>query len=298
MQTNGYYVEFTFKKKLVKKSTSKPLTTADFCEDIKNNQFLIWGVDPGVTDIYTAADSGDASKRERIKRTSCKEYYHICGFNLAKQKRMQHQNNNLQDFDFISKLPILKTSNLIDFVNAAAQRLINYQRTSAYYNYDNCSIGEKKQTSTIDKWILSPPKDKATDSSVKTRIIAYGNASFGTSMKGKLPASSKRITEAVKKLSKDSKGTYLVYVDEYLTSQTCNKCRQQKLTNLNAAGSKRKVHAVLKCNSCDTVWNRDVMASKNIYFIMHYMSQHNNERPPEFARTSDTTESITCMRSP
>ncbi|CEP15471.1 hypothetical protein [Parasitella parasitica] len=64
----------------------------------------------------------------------------MCGFNLVKQKRMQHQNNNLQDFDFISKLPTLKTSNVIDFVNAAAQGLINYQRISAYYNDDNWLI--------------------------------------------------------------------------------------------------------------------------------------------------------------
>ncbi|CEP12889.1 hypothetical protein [Parasitella parasitica] len=103
MQTNGYSVEYTFKQKPIKNSTSKPLTAADFCEDTKNNHVLIWGVDRGVTDIYTAADSGDASKKERIRRTSSKEYYLMCGFNLARQK----------------------TSNLINFVNAAAQRLIS-----------------------------------------------------------------------------------------------------------------------------------------------------------------------------
>ncbi|CEP18871.1 hypothetical protein [Parasitella parasitica] len=242
MQTNGYSVEFTFKKKPTKKSASKPLTAADFCEDIKNDQVLNWGVDTGVTDIYTAADSGDASKKERIRK----------------------------------------------------QRILSY---SNKYNKDS-SIGEKKQTSTTDKWIPSPPKDKTTDSSVKTRVFAYGNASFGTSMKCKLPAPTKRITEAVKKLSKDSKGTYFIYVDEYLTSQTCNKCKQRKLTNLNNAESKRKVHVVLKCNSCNTLWNRDVMASKSIYCMMHYMSQHNNERSPKSARPSDTSESIPCMRSP
>ncbi|CEP18456.1 hypothetical protein [Parasitella parasitica] len=158
MQTNGYSVEFTFKKKPVKKATSKPLTAADFCEDNKDEQVIIWGVDPGVTDIYTAADSGDTSKKERIRKTSCKEYYHMYGFNLAKQKRMQHQ-NNLQDFDFISKLPTSKTSNFINFVNVAAQRL-NYPnfsheiakrlfQDSNKYNKDS-SIGEKKQSSTAD----------------------------------------------------------------------------------------------------------------------------------------------------
>ncbi|CEP07527.1 hypothetical protein [Parasitella parasitica] len=45
------------------------------------------------------------------------------------------------------------------------------------------SIGGKKHTFTTDKRIQSPPKDKATDLSVKSRILTYGNASFATSMK-------------------------------------------------------------------------------------------------------------------
>ncbi|CEP19343.1 hypothetical protein [Parasitella parasitica] len=101
---------------------------------------------------------------------------------------------------------------------------------------------------TTGKWIPSPPKDKATDSSVKTRIFAYG----------------KQTTEAVKKLAKDSKETYFIYVDGYLTSQTCNKCKQRKLTNLDATGSKRKVHAVLKCNSCNNPPTRLVSHQKHL----------------------------------
>ncbi|CEP16991.1 hypothetical protein [Parasitella parasitica] len=92
-------------------------------------------------------------------------------------------------------------------IHEIAKRLFH---ESNKYNKDS-SIGEKKQTFTTEKWIPSPPKDKATDPSIKTRIIAYGNVSFGTSMKGKLPAPTKLITEAVEKSSKDSKGTYFIY---------------------------------------------------------------------------------------
>ncbi|CEP09706.1 hypothetical protein [Parasitella parasitica] len=191
MQTNGYSIEFTFKKKPIKKSTSKPLTAADICEDIKNNQVLIWDIDPGVTDIYTAADS-----ELRLITTR------IIWCRLIK-------------LEFRSYIKKPKT------IHEIAKILL---QDSNRYNKDS-SIGEKKQTSTTDKWIPSPPKDKADDSSVKTRVIAYENASFGTSMKEKLPAPTKRITEAIKKLSKHIKGTYFIYVDEYLTSQTCNKCK-------------------------------------------------------------------------
>ncbi|CEP07234.1 hypothetical protein [Parasitella parasitica] len=87
-------------------------TNQEIKDSFKNKQnlsnVLIWGVDPGVTDIYTAADSDDASKKEIIRTTSCKEYYHMFGFNLAKQKRMQHQNDNQQDFDFYQQIAYFK----------------------------------------------------------------------------------------------------------------------------------------------------------------------------------------------
>ena len=120
----------------------------------------------------------------------------------------------------------------------------------------------------------------------KKRIIAFGDASFASSSKGKLPAPTRRITDAIKKMSNEVQGNTFIYVDEYLTSQTCNHCKNQTLTNQTSAGSKRRVHAVLECNSCSTVWNRDVMAAKNMHYIFTYMSQHNNERPPEFRRPS------------
>ncbi|CEP13646.1 hypothetical protein [Parasitella parasitica] len=151
------------------------------------------------------------------------------------------------------------------------------------YNKDS-SIGEKKQISTTDKWIPSPYK--ITDLSVKTRIIAYGNASFGTSINEKIPAPTKQIAEAVKKLSKDPKGTYFIHVDEYLTSQTCKKCKQQNLQT--STPPNQSVKYMLR-NFCNTV-NCDVMASKNIHYILHYMSQYDNKRPLEFARHSDTTK--------
>ncbi|KAI7900893.1 uncharacterized protein BX663DRAFT_553532 [Cokeromyces recurvatus] len=89
--------------------------------------------------------------------------------------------------------------------------------------------------------------------------IAFGDAKFGSSMKGKLPAPTRRITDAIKKMSKELKGNTFIYY---------------------------KLHAVLKCNSCNTVWNRDVMAAKNMNYIFTYMLQHKNERPPDFQKFS------------
>jgi hypothetical protein len=136
---------------------------------------------------------------------------------------------------------------------------LQYRNTSNNKLNFNCYINKQAnyfliivKSTTLQ--VPLPPKD--SPSTNKKTIIA----SFS--------ASTKRITEAIKKMSKDSKGkSEFICVDEYLISQTCNKCKTKTSTNITTANSKRKLHAVLKCDSCNTVWNRDVLASLNINYI-------------------------------
>ncbi|RCH87464.1 hypothetical protein CU097_001116, partial [Rhizopus azygosporus] len=86
------------------------------------------------------------------------------------------------------------------------------------------------------------------------------------SMKGKRAAPTRRITKEIKRKCKQSNGeTEFVLVDEYLTSQICNKCKSKKLNSISIIGSKRRVHSVLKCESCGTVWNHDVNSITDFY---------------------------------
>ncbi|KAG1175021.1 hypothetical protein G6F70_004425 [Rhizopus microsporus] len=106
-------------------------------------------------------------------------------------------------------------------------------------------------------------------------------------MKGKRAAPTRRITEEIKRKCKPSNGgTEFVSVDDYLTSQICNKCKSKQLNNISITGSKRRVHSVLKCESCGTVRNRDVNSALNINGIFVYKSKHDNESPPSFKRPS------------
>jgi transcription elongation factor Elf1 len=297
-------------KRVKSERTEKQVTPADLKEDVENGA-LVWGVDPGITDVFTACDSS-SDKAERIRRTSSKEYYHLCGYNHAAQERKKHQQDHQDDFKFISKLPSLRTYDLQGFLTASKTRLQNYGRIADYYAKDNwlsksnfktyikkqkatheiakrLLYGSKKyhKSSSIgckqangDKWVSAHPKD--SKNKPKKTIIAFGNGSFSSSMKGKILTSVKRITEAVKKMVKRDSQTEFVYVDEYLTSQICNKCRNAKLSSASINHS--KVHAILKCETCSTVWNRDVNAAKNIHYIFQYQSKHNNERPTIFQR--------------
>lgn len=128
------------------------------------------------------------------------------------------------------------------------------------------------------------PQDTMIPSS-KT-IIAFGNASFGATMRGKKAAPVKLIKRRLQQMQTDN--LHLCFIDEYLTSQVCNVCKKRNLENVTTANSKRRVHAVLKCkeNTCNIVWNRDVNAAKNIYDIFIFAAQNNNSRPTQFQRAS------------
>src|ERR1700729_2747416 len=115
-------------------------------------------------------------------------------------------------------------------------------------------------------------------------------------LRGKLPAPSKRFLDHLKSLSRRNVQVSTVIIDEYLTSQVCAECHRRTLVNLrersktsmSSGAAGQNIHAVLKCTSCNTVWNRDVMAAKNMRHIFVYMALNNNERPDPFKRL-DTT---------
>lgn len=96
IQTNGYFVEFIFKKP--KTNTNKMqnfLTPEDFAEEIKSSEAF----DPDITNFFITLYSDFSYSKERIKKISIKEHYHMFGFNLATQKRMQHQQHNQKYLD-------------------------------------------------------------------------------------------------------------------------------------------------------------------------------------------------------
>jgi transposase len=103
-------------------------------------------------------------------------------------------------------------------------------------------------------------------------------------LRGNAPAPTKTIKTALERFVKERKApTFIINVDEYLTSQICPICNSRTTEN-EKDSSEDKLHPVLKCTNCNKHFNRDHMAAMNIRNVFLYMASHEDERPPAFAR--------------
>ncbi|GAA5813016.1 hypothetical protein MFLAVUS_006482 [Mucor flavus] len=113
-------------------------------------------------------------------------------------------------------------------------------------------------------------------------LVALGDAVFPTSMKGTLPGLLRRLVKALK--TAEYQGLLVtVPVTEYKTSRICSNCSRDNTENVRVDGV--SLFGVLHClnQSCNTLWQRDINASRN----MHRISSNiiaNGEVPALFRR--------------
>ncbi|GAA5798102.1 hypothetical protein HPULCUR_003502 [Helicostylum pulchrum] len=312
LRTDGVGIEFICDRSVP--AYSLPLTPSDVSLKVDLSSATVWGVDPGLRDVFVAADGSDI-ERHRIRRTTTNEYYQLAGFKKARITRGKIDRGDAEERAIISATPSLKTSSLNLFNVAASYIFNNFVNMTLYYdrnlrfnklkfrNYikkqqalseiSKRLLTESKKydptnhmtiENSTKKWKQTAPADRPEETN-KPIVIAFGAATFGN-LGGNVPARTKVVKEALIKFARERNKkapTYVVMVNEYLTSQICPRC--QTRTNLNEKNnSGSKIHPVLKCSTCDTRWNRDHMASMNIRSIFLHMAQNNNNRLEPFRR--------------
>ena len=312
MRTDGVDLEFICERPRVK--AGPELTPSDVEAKINLSNATIWGVDPGLTDIFFASDDHEIPNRHRIRKTSTAEYYQLAGFKKSRLSRAKIDKDRMDERRILSQSPSLKTSSFDNYTASVKYILRNYGQLTSYYdnqfiftklkfrNYINKQkalteiskrllSGSRKysvQTDIIDstkKWKKRSPVD-ADDERAKPVVIAFGGAQFGN-LRGNVPAPTKKVKVVLQQMVKERNKktpTFLVMIDEYLTSQICPKCNTRTTVNERSNITGSEIHSVLKCNTCETHWNRDHMASMNMRSVFLYMAFNNNRRPSAFRR--------------
>ena len=83
----------------------------------------------------------------------------------------------------------------------------------------------------------------------------------------------------------------VIKIPEFRSSKVCSKCNMMTLENIHEKIDGRlgsSLHSVLNCKNCNTVWNRDVNASRNLHYIATYMAANENRRPDIFTQSTST----------
>ncbi|KAL4215593.1 hypothetical protein AB4K20DRAFT_1991562 [Rhizopus microsporus] len=246
--TDGHSISFHFTR-TVKRSLATTKNPSDFIDDIRND-CDIWAVDPGITSMIISLDSSGDNEWQRI--TSLDEYYHLCGYNDATFIRKKASKSSKLKFK-----TYLRRQKAVDEI---CKRLV---ANSKKYRQGS-KTGVKTATKSNSRHCPSAPQDTMIPPA-KT-IVAFGNATFAATMKGKRAAPVKLIKKKIQ-------------------MQT----NVLQLDNITTINSKRRIHSALKCNnnSCNIVWNRDINAAKNIFDVFMFAAEQENKRHPAFERSKE-----------
>lgn len=116
--------------------------------------------------------------------------------------------------------------------------------------------------SRSEKW---KPSSFVEENKEKVPLVVFGNGMFGkdvVKLKGLRCGVVGILWRCLKK--KEAAGELLaISIDEYKTSRICCQCDSDSLSGI----SNVKGHSVLVCKTCNTLWQRDVNAAKNMMKI-------------------------------
>jgi len=242
----------------------------------------IIGIDPGVHTVIAWCDQNDT-----VLSVSGAHYRQRAKFKEQKVWEQQMRNSYPAYVQVIQNMPSMKTSNLETMRAALTYRLEWFDylfQVSAHVPFLKWRFTTFVYSQKALDWMARQvaPKGQST-------LVGLGDWSqVDGVVRGHPKAPAKRLEKALKRVAT------VVSVREYLTSKTCSKCKQckQHLHDVKVGnvsypslvpgeeGHFVSCHYVLRCLNpeCNTFWNRDVNASRNILeaFICDYEGR---ERP-------------------
>ena len=236
------------------------------------------GIDPGKSDLmFCVSKEGDEIKKfrytqdQRKKETKQKKYRNICDGLKSTTKvdgktvkeweaELSAFNRKTLSFDAFKVYAAKKNELNCKLLTFYQQRLFRKLKWNAFMNKKR---SEARMTNRF-KEIFGSPQDV---------VIGFGDWEQRKHMKFKEPTKGKGFRTLLKKAG------YQVYlVDEFRTSCRCHHCQShdgicEKFRECkNPRPWKRDKtilrHGLLRCETCERLWNRDVNGSLNIHKIV------------------------------
>lgn len=290
IMTDGVGCSILSETQMVKKpmmsKTNKSGFEEKYIDELKKNEYAklkdkkIVGIDPNMRDLLycssiNASDDGTIdttlntmryTQMQRRKETKLKKYQKIL---QTKKDETKYQGKTITMLDTEMSKNNGKTLNFDKFKEYIKNKNELNQKTGTFneqYLFRKLKWGgyilrqktELKMLKQFEKTFGNP----------KETIIGYGDHAEKGHMKHHAPVKGVGFRKTFRRYG------YEVYlVDEYMTSQGCNKCGGKCtpfLKRKNPRPNKENVaivHGLLKCSTCSSLWNRDMNASMNMYKI-------------------------------
>ncbi|KAG1639716.1 hypothetical protein G6F44_007556 [Rhizopus delemar] len=256
--TDGYTCRVSFcRKRYINSHLDKvTLTLNDFNSERVEQLFRTCTVDPNRKDVFTSYHGAND-----IRRLSSSEYHNMNGVvNRQKLEQERKKRDNIEHIE--TRIPSPKTTNA--------------------ENYKKHIMAHKERFEEGDR--------------KKMPMIVFGNGLQNKShvkYKGLRRGVTDKLYKQLK-LREKSGELLLLDIDEFNTSKICNECFTKNLENLKCDG--RKIHQVFNCKNCNIFWNRDVLASKNMFTIATSIWSGNG-CPNVFQRQSATSNVVASTHS-
>ncbi|KAI8369649.1 uncharacterized protein BYT42DRAFT_117534 [Radiomyces spectabilis] len=122
IRTDGYGVDCIFTRR--KLESLPQLAIEDFTTAELDRTFHLWGVDPGITEIFVASD-GHGQQTHQIRRCSTAEFYHNSGVKKSAAKMLAMKQQTVTDgrtiADIERDLPSRKSSHKANIIRYAQE---------------------------------------------------------------------------------------------------------------------------------------------------------------------------------
>ena len=229
----------------------------------------IWGIDPGMRDMFVGADNHDTSLR-----CSSAEFYNDAKFTYSNAKTKLWRDSDPAIKGIERSMPRRRSADASVFSTYIKYLLRHIETLQTFYGAQRFKNLKFLRYCASKKKLAKLCRALTARSGSRT-LIGFGDWSVATAsgvIKGCRPGPSTRLRRELRKYAT------VLDVDEFRTSKTCNCCKQRNLSNMihrlrdgqTGTFMSKKVHSVLHCGTSgclSATVNRDVNASRNILEI-------------------------------